>query len=558
MHHNSVTQRAFRLVEANALVVSSCVLARYRSFAHIMLATNSSVGPSSSNNAATLLTVNGIIPSQQINGQQGNRGAPILTPAYFPNTAFASFPVPFSGPTSVVPCITSPAGGTIFQTPGGHFPFSMTGPMVLAQPQQVLSGTPINYPSYNQSVSMAPGTTVVLTSPMTTDVCISSTGSLHTIQNGIVSIAPSTTHSGVNTNNTITESTPSIKCKPEVKPVAPLGSVLSANPTPEANLASLEKVDFHRDLILEAIDKLRERKARPDVERISCLLRRQHKVPPTDTQFCLNRLSEMGSIACVDYKGNMSYRNPSKWRKTAASAGSITNRPTISRRLLDAVRSLIPEGGDANQGFTLFQIEQALKQLKPPTTNAETEAESSSTSVPVIELTGSNLRMCLDREATYGKLAKLVDGRYVLDESGDKKRNSGSAFHLNRRTYLSKLPSSTHGTFGKPLIAPALDSSGGKPSYNVFSITPGRPIARRAPFTPGKRGRPPSIKAKKTFTTCSQQPILPAPSDGLMTSPMEKVSRLVSPLPVSVFALTRLLHCTTFCTVLLLLPPPAV
>lgn len=553
-----MTQLAFRLAEANALVASICAYARYHSFTRVMLAANGSVGSPSSNNGTALLTVNGIIPNQQINGQQGSRATPILTPAYFPNTAFASFPVPFSGPTSVVPCITSPPTGTIFQSPGGQFPFSMAGSMLVAQPQPVISGTPISYSSFSQPVSVAntsppAAAAVVLTTPITTDVCITSTASLPVIQNGTVSIAPSTLQSAApNLNNTMTDAAPSIKCKPEVKPVVPLGSVIPNTPTPEANIASLEKCNFNRDLILEAIDKLRDRKARPDMERISCLLRRQHNIPPSDTQICLNRLAEVGAVVCVDYKGNLSYRNPTKWRKTATSTGAITNRPNITKRLIDAVRSLIPEGGDPNQSFTLFQIEQALKQLKPSvpsaTTSGENEGDVSSMAAPMPELTGSNLRVCVEREAIFGKLAKLSDGRFVLDENGDRKRNTGPALHFNRRPFLGKLP--PQGTFGKPPIAPALDSIGGKP-YNVLSIAPGRPLARRPPFTTGKRGRPPSIKAKKMLTSCSQQPILPAPPDNLMTPPLEKASLPHSfssqpffpPFPVCMHANTLLL-CT--------------
>ncbi|KAL5964264.1 Atherin [Taenia solium] len=407
----------------------------------------------------------------------------------------------------------------------------MAGSMLVAQPQPVISGTPISYSSFSQPVSVAntsppAAAAVVLTTPITTDVCITSTASLPVIQNGTVSIAPSTLQSATpNLNSTITDATPSIKCKPEVKPVVPLGSVISNTPTPEANIASLEKCNFNRDLILEAIDKLRDRKARPDMERISCLLRRQHNIPPSDTQICLNRLAEVGAVVCVDYKGNLSYRNPTKWRKTATSTGTITNRPNISKRLIEAVRSLIPEGGDPNQSFTLFQIEQALKQLKPSVpstaTPGENEGDASSAAAPIPELTGSNLRVCMEREAIFGKLAKLPDGRFVLDENGDRKRNTGPAIHFNRRPFLGKLP--PQGTFGKPPIAPALDSIGGK-SYSVLSIAPGRPLARRPPFTTGKRGRPPSIKAKKMLTSCSQQPILPAPPDNLMTPPLEKAS----------------------------------
>nr|CDS26912.1 conserved hypothetical protein [Hymenolepis microstoma] len=513
-----------------------------------MLASNGSVGPSSNagGNTTTLLTVNGIIPNQQMPGQHGNRPSPVFTP-FFPNATFTTFQSPFSGPTSVVPCIASPNGGTIFQGPGGQFPFNMTGSMLLTQPQSIINGTPISYQPFNHPVSVtnsSNGTTVVLTA---NDMCISSSGQLPIFQNGaVVSIASSnntqTTNVSMNNSNSnnttgnnincVADSTaPSIKCKPEVKPVVPLGTVTNSNSSPESNLATLEKAQFYRDFILEAIDKLRDRKARPDMERISCLLRRQHNIQPPDTQLCLTRLAETGSILCVDYKGNLSYRNPAKWRKTAASAVGIANKPNISKRLIEAVRSLIPEGGDKSQSFTLFQIEQAIKNQKPPQ-NPEGEGESStSTNILPPELTGSGLKISLDKEVNYGGLAKLHDGRYVLDEHGEKKHRS-IMFNFNRRPFSGKL--AANGTFGKPPIAPALDSVGGKP-YNVFSLTPGRPLSRRPPISTGKRGRPPSIKNKKMLTSCSQQPILPAPSDNMLEKRMKLESVPVTPSQATTF-----------------------
>ncbi|VDO03345.1 unnamed protein product [Rodentolepis nana] len=508
-----------------------------------MLTSNGSAGPSGSGsgggNTTTLLTVNGIIPNQQMAGQHGNRPSPVFTP-FFSNATFTTFQSPFSGPTSVVPCIASPNGGTIFQGPGGQFPFNMTGSMLLTQPQSIINGTPISYQPFSHPVSVtnsSNGTTVVLA---TNDMCISSSGQLPIFQNGaVVSIASSnsaqTTNVSMNNNNSnnntsnnvncVADSTaPSIKCKPEVKPVVPLGTVTNSNSAPESNIGSLEKAQFYRDFILEAIDKLRDRKARPDMERISCLLRRQHNIQPSDTQLCLTRLAEDGSILCVDYKGNLSYRNPAKWRKTAASAVGIANKPAISKRLIEAVRSLIPEGGDKSQSFTLFQIEQAIKNQKPPQ-NSEGEGESSTSANTLPpELTGSGLKISLDKEVNYGGLAKLHDGRYVLDENGEKKHRS-IIFNFNRRPFSGKL--AANGTFGKPPIAPALDSVSGKP-YNVFSLTPGRPLARRPPISTGKRGRPPSIKNKKMLTSCSQQPILPAPSDNMLEKRMK-----LEPVPVT-------------------------
>lgn len=502
----------------------------------MLAATNNSVGPpqtpplslppppTAAQNAPTLLTVNGVMSSQAMNAQAINRSTPVLTPAFFSNTAFTSFPVPFSGPTSVLPCITSPATGALFQGPGGAFPLSVAGSMLVTQPQSIINGTPVNFPSFNPTggipMNSPPTTaTIVLT---TNDVCFTSTAPLTVLQSGATPITSNTPTSVISAfNGSGIDSTPPIKCKPEVKPIIPPSSLMNL----EANIASLEKCEFHSGLILDAIDKLRERKARPDFERISCLLRRQHNISQTETRVCLNRLAENGSVVCVDYKGNLSYRNPSKWRKTANS--TVSNRPCVSNRLIEAIRSLVPEEAtDAPQGFTLFQIEQAIKELgplitPPGTTESEESQPQQTTTVAMPELTGPTLRVCLDREASYGRLAKLNDGRYVLDENNEKKRTIAPPFAFPRKPFPGKFPGT--GPFGKPPIAPLLEPANGK---SILPIGAGRTLARRPPFpSSGKRGRPPNIKSKKMLSTCQQLPILPAPQpDSGLLSPLEKVT----------------------------------
>ncbi|VEL12474.1 unnamed protein product [Protopolystoma xenopodis] len=227
-----------------------------------------------------------------------------------------------------------------------------------------------------------------------------------------------------------------------------------------ADISALEAVEFHRGAILDAIDKLRERKARPDFERISCLLKRHHNITPCETQICLGRLADTGAVVCVDYKGNTSYRNPSKWRKTAIGNGNMANLPNISQLLVEAVKrlltthlsnafdatansessssatdtktalpnSLTPMGSSTSTllSFTISEIEQALNSLQN-LKKEDNEDESASTEASVPELTGATLKVCLNREATYGKLAKTVDGSFVLDESGEKKKLAAAA-----------------------------------------------------------------------------------------------------------------------------------
>lgn len=71
----------------------------------------------------------------------------------------------------------------------------------------------------------------------------------------------------------------------------------------------------HERQILEAIDQLRRRKARPDSDRICNYLLRKFAVDARDTIADLRRLIETEKVIQVDYKGYNSYRNASNWSR---------------------------------------------------------------------------------------------------------------------------------------------------------------------------------------------------------------------------------------------------
>lgn len=71
-------------------------------------------------------------------------------------------------------------------------------------------------------------------------------------------------------------------------------------------------VPRYQDIILDAIDQLRRRKARPDAERIYNTLSRRHSISFNDARNALDRCVCNGSVLRVEYKGNISYRNAAK------------------------------------------------------------------------------------------------------------------------------------------------------------------------------------------------------------------------------------------------------
>ncbi|KAI5620939.1 sterile alpha motif domain containing 1a [Silurus asotus] len=68
----------------------------------------------------------------------------------------------------------------------------------------------------------------------------------------------------------------------------------------------------YREWILDTIDSLRSRKARPDLERICRMVRRRHGSEPDRTCLELERLIREHAVLKVNYKGSVSYRNAAK------------------------------------------------------------------------------------------------------------------------------------------------------------------------------------------------------------------------------------------------------
>ncbi|XP_051559035.1 sterile alpha motif domain-containing protein 1-like isoform X2 [Myxocyprinus asiaticus] len=68
----------------------------------------------------------------------------------------------------------------------------------------------------------------------------------------------------------------------------------------------------YRQWILETIDSLRSRKARPDLERICRMVRRRHGSDPDQTRAELEKLIQEQTVLKVSYKGSISYRNAAK------------------------------------------------------------------------------------------------------------------------------------------------------------------------------------------------------------------------------------------------------
>ena len=167
----------------------------------------------------------------------------------------------------------------------------------------------------------------------------------------------------------------------------------------------------YKDWILETIDQLRKRKARPDLERICHMVERKHGISFEETEADLEKLVDSEIVIKVDYKGSTSYRNAAKWRKSHLG-GQVLNSNEASRKLHSALRALQspPPNKEAEgpnkggrTGVTVASIEKWLAQHNQDT-----------------NLTKNHLNNALAREVESGRFEKLPDGSYVIGENNNK------------------------------------------------------------------------------------------------------------------------------------------
>ncbi|CAL1277690.1 unnamed protein product [Larinioides sclopetarius] len=151
-------------------------------------------------------------------------------------------------------------------------------------------------------------------------------------------------------------------------------------------------------LILDAIDQLRKRKARPDLDRICHMLERRHGLKGTAVNDELQRLVNEGTVVKVDYKGNTSYRNAAKWVKTKTQFyGSFYNSNDISSVVLESVRALTMSGKDHPlRSASMQDIEQYL---------LKRDSQSN--------LNLATLRAVLEKEVDKQNLHQLPNGEYI-------------------------------------------------------------------------------------------------------------------------------------------------
>ena len=209
----------------------------------------------------------------------------------------------------------------------------------------------------------------------------------------------------------------------------------------------------YKDLILETIDQLRKRKARPDLERISHMVERKHKISREETRADLEKLVKADIVMKVDYKGNTSYRNAAKWSRRYMILYGSCNPTDVSRKLFEAVQELSGS-----------ELEEAAAGAREAAGSADPDATAAATNAAVAVVKGaseSGIEKWLSNKGTYGNLKEkalksalnkeVISGRLVKLPNGNYKCGDPASTRTTR-----KLPSPPT---RKPKSAPSTPSA---------------------------------------------------------------------------------------------------
>ncbi|XP_059191746.1 sterile alpha motif domain-containing protein 1 isoform X2 [Centropristis striata] len=159
----------------------------------------------------------------------------------------------------------------------------------------------------------------------------------------------------------------------------------------------------YREWILETIDSLRSRKARPDLERICRMVRRRHGSDPDRTRTELEKLIQEQTVLKVSYKGSISYRNAAKVQRKSRKKSEFTAAGSSSA---EAVRERtkhdhLNNNGDSAHSFT--DQEEGEEDSEPsPDPNTQTPASCADKKLKPASSSPSSGNGCLSCGATTG------------------------------------------------------------------------------------------------------------------------------------------------------------
>ncbi|KAK6617470.1 hypothetical protein RUM43_014479 [Polyplax serrata] len=177
--------------------------------------------------------------------------------------------------------------------------------------------------------------------------------------------------------------------------------------------------------ILEAIDKLRSRKSRPDAFRIVSYVSKKYEFPKNDIKEYLETLSKNGTVLKVEFKGSFSYRNAANHRNAAVKSISPTNNEetsltheSISDLVAGALAQLIVEEPDyLDVGISKHELYEHL----------DTKHKKA--------ITKTYFKEILQKEVKNGNLVKFENGNYCLGyPTGEQNSMSSSVSDVSQNS----------------------------------------------------------------------------------------------------------------------------
>lgn len=163
----------------------------------------------------------------------------------------------------------------------------------------------------------------------------------------------------------------------------------------------------HRERILEAIDQLRKRKARPDINRICNFMMRRFSVNAIEAKDDLQKCVDNHIVLKVEYKGSISYRNAAKkfsHLKRDANGQLIPRQYKPNRKFSDILTNAIAE---------LIVQEPDYLELGVP----ESELIKNILSKDNVKYTRKYVSILLEKQVECGGLTKMENGHYLMGPS---------------------------------------------------------------------------------------------------------------------------------------------
>lgn len=176
--------------------------------------------------------------------------------------------------------------------------------------------------------------------------------------------------------------------------------------------------------ILSIIDQLRQRKARPDLERICHFVERKHGLSRKETETRLEKLVDSGAVIKVMYKRGTSYRNARNSKtKKRTYVSNVLNSSIASQRINQAINALLDKKRNENEEIESNSNE-PKETLMTPKWKEKYGISSSEIELWVEENFGGVLgpypiHWMLQREVDAGNLCVLENGNFLPRDPND-------------------------------------------------------------------------------------------------------------------------------------------